>query len=206
MPRIRRDYAGTLKRVRGANGGRTREETCCCGEEIVTCSGSSFVGSAYNLEIQLGSGSYTTQCDTCPIETQTYQLAYSNESGQHIYYKRTTFGITCPGSNPIRARRLTIICRATCVGGVVFVGNNTLGGVSVIPTNVPVPTFTYIDEDANGVLGFNRSLASSIEFPDPPILGQWSGWKATSAGTTDPGTETWMCEGGSGMQVRARWI
>lgn len=206
MPRIRRDYSGTLKRLRGASGGRTREETCCCGEAIEACSGGTFVGSTYDLEIELSSGSYTTDCDSCPIESQVYQLAYSNEGGQHVYWKRTTFGITCPAPDAVRQRRLTLICRATCVGGVVFVSNNALSGVSVIPTNVPVPTFAYIDEDANGALGFNRALSSPIEFPDPPILGQWSGYKSTTSETTDPGTTDWMCIGGTGMLVRARWV
>lgn len=76
MPRIRRGD----KRIRGSNGGRTRNEECCCGE-VVTCdnwnAGGVRATITFNVEID-GVVISTTGCANCTGVSLSRVVAYDD--------------------------------------------------------------------------------------------------------------------------------
>lgn len=171
---------------------------CECEEIITACSGITFIATAYDLELEISGGTYSSECDAGCDLNGTYLLTW--DAGISRYSYSATLPGTCV-SNPSVGKKLQIRILPACGGGRVTL---TSGHLS---SDWGLATFLAVGEDDNNEVCMHLKLATAIFFADTtPAVGEWS----STVGVTDNGTEhvgtDCACLGGTDMSVRARFV
>lgn len=172
----------------------------CCDEVITACSGSTFVATSYDVELEVSGGTYSEECGPGCDLNGTYLLTWDSGISRYNYGTTLPQGDDCSvGGN---GRNLYISLLPSCAGGVLALTN---GHLSTEWDN-PLP-FLSVGDDDDHYLCLAAILASGMAWSDQtPTVGEWSTTASTTLRTPSHASVLCACLDGSGMQARARFL